>query len=81
MKNVIQLRTKRSGAAPCTYHELMHRIAEEGGQVIEMFPSDKALAPDSTQADLMIRPAQEGGALGIALADLPAGVFVDKIRA
>lgn len=51
MKNVTQLRAKRSGHQGSTYRDLLNELSE-GGEVIELFPADKALSEDGTAVDL-----------------------------
>lgn len=80
MKNVVQLRDKRSGVRSGTYHELLHDLAD-GGEVIEMFPANESLAPDSTAVSMMHRPPAGDGELEAAVSLLSRrAIFVDDFR-
>ncbi|WP_018771423.1 hypothetical protein [Arthrobacter sp. 162MFSha1.1] len=79
MKNVAQLRTKRSGVLSGTYHELLHELS--GGKPVEIFPADQALAPTSLAVDMMRRPRPGEGELEAAMSCLMTrAIFVDDFR-
>ncbi|MEW1813050.1 hypothetical protein AB0284_20400 [Pseudarthrobacter phenanthrenivorans] len=65
MKNVTQLRAKRSGPRGRTYRDLLNELSE-GGEVIELFPADNALSEDGNAVGIF-ESAPSPGSPAVAL--------------